>query len=369
MKNLFVLLFCLPVLPFFAQKSQIDTGRIGEAAYEIRLPTQWNKALVLYAHGYETPETPLRQMNPNPVLQVFLDRGFATARTSYSRTGWALPEGVSDVEALRRLFIKKYGKPDTIFIVGHSMGGAIALSSIENNSKRYAGGLALCPLSNRPYEQIKIVFDNYVLLNALFDNPLPPLSQFLAQTPPSVSARKLGDNLKQMSELIGKIQTSKPEALNQFLEARRLKKQDLTLYLAYSQTMLLDIVAQTGGNPFDNTNTYYENYGNDWELNQKIERFTATVPSERLKTYDRSGNLDKPVVVLHTTYDQLITPHFSINPYDALVHKHKKEHNLKFMFTNGQGHCAFTPQQTATAFDALRTWVKTKQKPLGIAVP
>jgi pimeloyl-ACP methyl ester carboxylesterase len=368
MKNLFTLLCCLFMATLTAQTTQIDTGLVGNARYEIQMPANWNKKLVLYAHGYESPETPPRRLPKNNILQVFLDRGFATARSSYSQTGWALPEGVDDTEILRQFFIKKHGQPDSTFITGHSMGGGITLATIEKYGKNYAGGLAMCPLATRAYDQVKGAFDGYVVFNALFGNPLPSLADLLSQKTPSPFQGSFLEKIKKANDIIGKIKESHPALLANFAQNRRLKLDDLPFNLIFTEGVISDLNNQSGGNPFDNSNTYYEGYGDDWTLNQKIERFTATAPNLRLTTYDRSGMIDKPVVLLHTTYDQLITPNNGLNNYDALVHAKRKEHNLKMFFTNGQGHCAFTPEQTATAFDALRSWAKSGQKPTGLAI-
>ena len=110
--------------------SKIDSGIIKGAAYKIIFPKNWKGKLVMYAHGYEFMGSLPRQSN-NPQfadnMKPFLERGFAVAASDYSIQGFALPEGVENTEALRKYFFKKYGKPDTTFIVGHSMGGGITL--------------------------------------------------------------------------------------------------------------------------------------------------------------------------------------------------------------------------------------------------
>ena len=75
----------------FSQSAKRDTGILNGAAYEITIPANWNKKLVMYAHGYEQPAQPKNLLGPNKALDVFLQRGFAVARSSYIRTGWALP--------------------------------------------------------------------------------------------------------------------------------------------------------------------------------------------------------------------------------------------------------------------------------------
>ena len=362
---LFLLLFSTTL---FSQVAKRDTGILNNAAYEIQIPANWNKKLVMYAHGYEMAATPRNLLLPNPVLDVFLERGFATARSSYSRVGWALPEGVDATEELRKLFAKKYGKPDSTFMTGHSMGGGITVATIEKYPKEYNGGLALCPLSSRPYEQLKSAFDSYVTFNALFSDVLPPVADVMAGKAHSVFTGNFNENIQKAMGIIGNIQQTKPTLLAEYAKHQNLKIDDIPFNLMFLDGVLRDISAQSGGNPFDNTNTLYSGFPDDWELNKKVERVAATASNQRLTTYDRTGIVDKPLVMLHTTYDQLIIPQYGIVNYDDLVHEKHKEQNVKVFFTNGQGHCAFSNEQTATAFDALRNWAKSGQKPSGMAI-
>ena len=344
--------------PIFCQTAKRDTGILNGAAYEITIPANWNKKLVMYAHAYENPATPKNTLMPNKVLQVFLERGFATARSSYSRTGWALPEGVDDTEGLRQYFEKKYGKPDSTFMTGHSMGGGITVATIEKFSKIYSGGLALCPLSTRAYIQTKGAFDGLILFNALFPGIMPKVSDIMSGKAPV----EQGDFRKRAYEIAEKLK-GKEDLVAIFAKRFDLKVQDVPFNAIFTEGVLRDMAAQTGGNPYDNTNTLYSGFPNDFELNQKVERLAATSSATRLTTYDRTGIVDKPLVMMHTTYDQLISPTNGTVNYDNLVHQMNKEKNLKTFLTNGQGHCAFSNEQTGMAFDALRNWASTGQKP------
>ena len=369
MKKVFTLFLLLSSLSVFAQTAKRDTGILNNAAYEIQIPANWNKKLVMYAHGYEQVTTPRNPMNREARVQVYLDKGFAVARSSYSRAGWALPEGVDDTEGLRQYFAKKYGKPDSTFMAGHSMGGGITVATIEKFPKIYNGGLALCPLANRPYEQTKIAFDSYIVFNALFPDFLPSAADVMKGTDKPVLTGDFREKIGNAARFVGKMQQSKPDVVAEFAKHYGLKVQDLPFNLVFLDGVLRDLAAQTGGNPFDNTNTFYTGFPDDWALNAKVERVAATSSNQRLVTYDRTGIVDKPLLMMHTTYDQLINPNDAINKYDALVHEKRKEQNLKTFITDGQGHCAFNYEQESTAFDALRTWAKTGQKPTGVELP
>jgi pimeloyl-ACP methyl ester carboxylesterase len=352
----------------FSQTAKRDTGILNDAAYEITIPANWNKKLVMYAHGYEQPSTPRNLLMPNKVLEVFWERGFATARSSYNRTGWALPEGVDDTEALRLMFEKKYGKPDSTFMTGHSMGGGVTVATIEKFPKAYSAALALCPLSTRPYVQTKTAFDGLIQFNALFPGIMPKVSDMMSGKAvyPSMEGQ---DGFRKRAYQIAMQLKGKEDLIATFAQRFDLKLEDMPFSLIFSEGVLRDMYAQTGGNPFDNTNTLYSGFPNDFELNQKVERLAATASTTRLTTYDRTGIVDKPLLMMHTTYDQLIAPSYGTVNYDNLVHQMNKEKNLKTFLTNGQGHCAFSNEQTGMAFDALRNWAKTGQKPTQTVLP
>ena len=133
--------------------------------------------------------------------------------------------------------------------------------------------------------------------------------------------------------------------------------------LFFNENVLRDIAQKAKGNPFDNTNTLYSGFPNDLEVNKKAERLPATVNSNDVfGKYERNGNINKPIVLMHTIYDQLIPPTFGVINFENMVHQQNKDQYFTVKYTNGQGHCQFTPQQTAKAFDELRNWVKTGVK-------
>jgi hypothetical protein len=239
---------------------------------------------------------------------------------------------------------------------------------MEKYPKTYNGALALCPLSSRPYEQMQEGFDDYVLFNAIFPGYLPSLATVMSGKAAPVFSGGLQERVKTAMDLVGSIQKKQPEALLEFLHHQHLKLEDLPMALQFLDGMLRDVAAQTGGNPFDNTNTLYTGFPNDWVVNQNVERLLANASSDRLTTYDRTGLIEHPVLIVHTSYDQLINPRFGADKYDDLVHQMHREQFLKVFYTNGQGHCNFTMEQTATAFNALRAWAASGQKPSPIAI-
>lgn len=345
--------------------ARVDSGSINGAAYRILFPENWKGKLVMYAHGYEfMGAKPRQSQNPQFLnsMRPFLDRGFAVAASDYRAQGFVMPEGVDDTEALRQYFVKKYGRPDSTFMVGHSMGGGVTLATLENFGQNYLGGLPLCPFSSRPYLQCRKEFDMYATFNGLFPGIVTPLSDIFDLNKP-YQAQPMQAMVAKATAIRKAIITKDSVLAVAFARKFDLQLDDLPFSLFFNENVLRDIARKAKGNPFDNMNTVYSGFPNNLEVNRKAERLPATVdPNTLFGKYDRTGNVNKPVVLMHTLYDQLIPPTYGVTNFENMVHQQGKDQYFTVKYTNGRGHCNFTPQQTGQAFDALRSWVKTGVK-------
>jgi pimeloyl-ACP methyl ester carboxylesterase len=363
MKNILLVLLSFTTCFAHAQIAKRDSGVINGAGYTILFPEKWKGKLVMFAHGYEfmggTPQS--KRADFKQRMDIFLERGFAVAASDYQYQGFAMPQGVDDTEALRQHFFKKYGKPDTTIMVGQSMGGGVALATMENFDKNYQGALGLCSFASRPYLQCRKEFEIYAVFNVLFPNIVPSLSNVMDKNMPykAIDPRMIGS--KSQAIRAGFMKDSVLAA--QFAHHFDLKLSDLAMSLLFNENVLRDVAQKSGGNPFDNTNTVYSGFPNDWEINQKVERLEATADANKIfGKYDRTGKIGKPIVMMHTVYDQLIPPQYGVTNFENMVHQQNKDKFLTVKVTNGQAHCAFTPQQTGKAFDDLRNWLKTGVK-------
>jgi pimeloyl-ACP methyl ester carboxylesterase len=365
MKKLTLILVLISIsLSGFTQNiARIDSGAINNAQYKILFPKNYQNKLVLFAHGYQMMGSPSVINSPQlpQIASTFLERGFAVAASEYAYQGFALPQGVDDTENLRKYFWNKYGTPDSTFMAGMSMGGGVTLAIIENYGQYYQGALAMCPLSSRPYLQTRKEFETHILFDALFPGVITPLSKIMdihSDFQPTGFA-DMGSKIETIRKAIANDTIKAAELARQFY----LKIADIPFSLFFSEAVLRDVVIKSGGNPYDNTNTIYAGFSNAWELNKKAERFKATAnPDNIFEKYDRTGDIRKPVVLMHTVYDQLIPPQFGEVNFENMVHQKGKDHFLTVKMCNGQGHCIFTPEQIGKSFDELRYWVKTGEK-------
>lgn len=136
-RSIRIILFLLPAIAIQlnADFERID-GQIDGAPYSVWLPEEDNRILYIFAPGYR-PETASRSIAVNaaedPVLRPRLESGWTIATTAYQKNGWAVKEGIQDIQNLIRELIQLTGEFRYIMIEGHSMGGLIAVHLAELN--------------------------------------------------------------------------------------------------------------------------------------------------------------------------------------------------------------------------------------------
>ena len=171
MKSLILTAISLLVfLPQPGWSQSFDLGEINSAKYKIYIPENWNRGLVMYAHGYEDigEESELISEEVDEFMEVFTSRGFAFAASAYKRQGLVIKDGLEDTEALRSYFEMRYGNPELCMITGHSMGGIISLATIEEFPSEYDGALPLCGWLAPVYTLLKHGLDLLLTYDYLF---------------------------------------------------------------------------------------------------------------------------------------------------------------------------------------------------------
>jgi hypothetical protein len=122
------------------------SGSLGAAAYEIDVPSGWNKTLFLWSHGYAAPGGPNpAQAAPSGDARAWLlGHRYAIAGSSYSSTGWALEDAFKDQIALLDYFDAHVGKPARVIAWGASLGGIITAGLVQLHPERFAAAMPLC---------------------------------------------------------------------------------------------------------------------------------------------------------------------------------------------------------------------------------
>lgn len=323
----------------------VETGELEGVPYRIQIPAEWNRGLVMYAHGYR-PRGGTWAPLPPVFSMVFLSRGFAVAESGYSRQGWALEEAVAETEALRLFFAERHGPPDSTFVTGHSMGGIITLATIETYPEGYDGALPLCgPLAPAYLFFEEIAFDMLVTFEALFGEHLPPGNR------PVIDAEALS------AEIVERALAADSALAEQFATHWTMRRRDLAATVSFYQGFYRELADRAGANPVDNRNTVYCGFADNRDLNRKAPRYEADPDAvEYLRRhYTPTGRISDPVLAVHTTYDPGVPPSLP-GHYGTLTGIAGTRDLFVQMYVEADGHCNIAPALVGRAFDSLRGW-------------
>ena len=347
-----------------------DARQDSGAIYRICMPPaeRYNGDLVIWAHGYQAFNEPLGipeeqlcgvlQGSSICINDLANLLGFGFATTSYSRTGLAVLEGLADVVDLVDIYTRKHGQPDHVYLVGASEGGLVTVLGIERYPQVFDGGLAMCgPIGDfniQPtyYGDFRVVFDYFfpgLIPGSATDIP-PSLiqgwdSQWENVILPAVSDPANARTVRQLLRVTGApFQRGDPNTILETIHDA----------LWYSVFATDDAIAQLGGQPFDNTSRRYRGSGDDADLNDKVQRVSASpLALDTIEAfYQTSGELDNPVVTLHTTKDQQV-------PYEHEILYRRKVRDtgnrdlLKSFRIRRYGHCSIKTAEALLGFALL----------------
>jgi hypothetical protein len=341
-----------------------DDYQTSGSIYRICLPpaAQYNGDLIIWAHGFQDAGTPVSipedQLNFGGVQlnEIINLLGFGFATNSYSKTGLAVQQGMDDILDLVEIYTARYGAPQRVFLTGASEGGVITTLLIEQNPTVFTAGLAACgPIGSFPY-QINYFGDARVTFEVFFPGLIPGE---MFEPPPAI----VGDwgNYYETEVEPVVFDPVNRNKLNQWISVARLPFDEADYLntvaisvrdvLRYSVVNSADATATLGGFPYDNSSRVYTGTSLDILFNQLVQRFTADVSAiqEMQNHYNTSGQLDIPLVTLHTTKDQQV-------PY-----AHQKLYALRTFASGDLGsnhipitvdryeHCNFTLQEVISA--------------------
>lgn len=320
----------------------------------------WNGQLVVFAHGYVNPDQPLNfyhltlpdGTNLVPALQSL---GFAFATTSYRKNGLAILEGVEDVKELVTAFNAGHGVPTRTYMTGVSEGGLVTALLAERAPGLFYSAVATCGPIGSFIGQIDYLGDFRVLFDYFFPGVIPgsPID-----IPPSVMA-------DWFTVYVPAVQQALAASPAKALELMRVSHaaydpanpativQTTLEVLPYNIFATNDAVASLGGNPYGNRLRWYFGSSNDWLLNRRVQRFTASPRAVRaMLAYETRGTLTIPLITLHTTRDAVVP--FAHETFYAFKVDPTGRGRFVPIPVQRYGHCAFTTSEVLGAL-ALAT--------------
>ncbi|MBA3469519.1 MAG: hypothetical protein H0T53_07730 [Herpetosiphonaceae bacterium] len=319
----------------------------------------WNGSLVLWGHGYTAFNVPLdfqhMELPDGTLISDLIQRlGFAFATTSYRQNGLAILEGVEDMRELIAAFRQSHGAPHRTYMTGASEGGIISTMLLEQSPELVSGALAMCGPIGSFRDQISHYGDFRVLFDYFFPGVLPG-------SPINIPTYVIDNWESTYAPAIRQALAANPSAAAQLIKTSKaaIDPQDpssvettaMTL-LWYSVFATNDGSAKFGGNPYDNRSRIYFGSNNDFRLNLRVARFSAAAAAvQALKAYETSGNVRRPLIVMHTSGDQLIPI------WHQVLYTLKARISGQGLLTPvpilRYGHCNFTATEMVGAFGLL----------------
>ncbi len=339
-------------------------GQLGGTIYRIEIPNNWNRRLVLWAHGFREFIPDLRADAP-PLRQHLIENGYAWAASSYSANGFVPYQGAHETAALYDFFVRQFGRPEYTYITGASMGGNVVLLSLELFPNRYDGALAACSATSLG---ILDFFGHYVVLAAYavgvtqeeYDtaHSLAQLinERILPALEADPQARALFESL--VATISGGPRPFRHQGFEQFFS--------LNFALA---SLGSEIAPQLMG-AFDNTEFVYpadpgSGISAD-ELNARVIRIAGD-PQIRNVEPNLShlrGAVPIPLLMIHTTGDGWV-PFSNMQQFRRLADATGNGDLLVQRAIRAPDHCGFSQQELERAFQDLVNWVEMGLKPAG----
>ena len=337
------------------------------------IPPNWNGQLVLYAHGYVPPQfalaLPVDELTVDGtfVPNVLLAQGFAFATTSFHKNGVAIEQGGEDLNKLLQYFksLVPPGSLGKVYLVGGSEGGLIALRLFERFQGKYDGAVALCAPVGGSADFIKYAYDFRVVFDYFFPTVFTfPPNQAGEQPFGAIDVPQAAFQFWEsvyVPRIIAAL-SGNPLATAQLFNVTKaaIDPSDPTsvvetavLLLSYGIFGANDLIATSGGVPYDNRTTTYVGSSDDAAHNAGVERIQSDGRARAYakRFYEPIGNLHDPLVTLHNVLDPLVPFQQEIE-YQGLVTK-KKSAFLTVLPVARYGHCDFTAGEVIDAFSLM----------------
>ncbi len=363
-------------------------GSIDGAPYKIHVPDNWNRTLLVYAHGYRDRadhlgEVDNRQADAAPGGALFeaflLAQGYAIAGSAYRENGWAVKEGITDIRRLTKLFHDRFGTPDRTILWGFSLGSIITFESIEKYPKLYDGAIAGCGVGAGTPRALDRGADLAVAYDVTFGWPAA------WGTPGDVR-----DDLDFETEVapVLFVQTTNTANFGFFEFIRLVNHLPEEEFYTGANWLFTDMFFNTearaeverraGGPVVQNKDhrysltkeevAYLSSLGID--ATALLNRMNASLNISAKKSARRylekyatySGKLERPVLTIHTTVDGLVTVD-NKSAYRETVEDAGRTSFLVQVFTDSVGHCTFTPEQLVATVKAMESWLNTRTRP------
>lgn len=385
-------------------------GTLAGRAFVLAIPARWNREVVLFGQGYATPgSTPTVPADPiakdpgGGTLRHAYEAGLAVGIAAFDKSGVATESGTKNMLRLHDLMVKLGATRQ--YALGGSMGGSIVLSAIELYPKAFAGAVSMCGITQGWLPLVRQQGDLRGAYNVLTEGTIYALpgdkdvTRSALSTVPPAGDKTPGDAFREQQKfkvlmpIFALFQAAK--ARPDGAEAKIVRQlaaisgfaPDVAAIGAplYSAALGMDdVIATMGGLPIGNIGRAYAppemTAAETADFNRRMQRYSADPKALAYarRWHESSGHFRIPLVTVHQTQDALV-PFSQSEALGRIVAKAGNARNLAQYAVpptrmalpgglEGYSHCGFTPAQNIAAFEAMRRWVRTGQRPAADAV-
>ncbi len=352
------------------------SGVLGGADYLIAVPENWQGGLVVFAHGIQRGPGPGAVTAP-PIAGHILAEGHAWIASGYRAREYQPHLFIEDLVALRELFLKDIGQPRWTIIYGQSMGGHIAVASLELRPGLYQGGLVECGLVDG------ISIADYLLAYTAAAELIAGVP-LLDAPDKEAFARLLNERVVPALGMPGSYTARgrQFDSVVKYLMGADQAGNDLPLRLqGLQRRYLLNMIhrppdLEKEPNPgVRAASTLHIRYRIDPglgltedELNARVRRVRpakdARSPTVNPVYAERTGRLTVPLITLHETGDAWV-PLSLEQSYRRRTIAAGTGHLLVQRVMRAPSHCAFDGETRERAFDDLVAWIERGVRPQG----
>lgn len=364
------------------------SGRDANGAwYLAAVPKDWNRTLVVHAHGGPRLGEPKAGDSDEDLerFAIMVRRGSAWIGSTYRRGGYGVRMAAQDVDNSRALFWARFGKPRLTILHGQSYGGNVAaklaeLHSLDADGARLYDGVLLTNAvlsgGTRAYgfrADLRAVFQFYCRNHPRANEVQYPVWQGL----PRDAKMTRSDLEARVNECTG---IDLPEAKRSAEQQRKLAAitgvtgiaaKDLQRHLEWATFTFRDLVHfRLGGrNPFDNARTEYRGSGDDRTLNRGIERFSADPVALTQLRYDSdlTGQIVVPTIALHWQDDPIVSAGADAE-YEKSIIQQGNGHLFSRLVTTRGTHSRLSDAEYVATLDSLISWITSGVRPTRTSV-
>lgn len=348
----------------------------------VAMPRQWNRRLVVHAHGGPRLGEPAQGDSLEDLARfaVMVREGYAWVGSSYRRGGYGVRMAAEDVETSREAFIAAWGEPERTLLHGQSWGGNVAAKLAElhvlddEGRPRYDAMLTTNGVltgGTRAYgfrADLRAVYQFYCGNHPAPDEPAYPLWQGLPASSPmdraALEARV--NDCTGLNRAPARRTPAQSAALRDILAVTGVREDTLVAHLAWGTFHFRDLVQRHlgGGNPFDNTRTVYRGSRDDAALNRGVQRFAADPRAVQRLAYDAdlSGRIVRPTLTVHAQGDPVVSP-AAQHVYAATVAAAGRRDLLAQVRTDESDHSRLNDATLTTALRGLERWLDKGEPP------